>query len=356
MSEELYRQLQGRLDSYSLGFPATETGIEIAILKKLFSQQDAQMFLCLSPGLEDPASLAQRLGRPTGEVTAELEDMASRGLLFRLRKGETARYAAVPFMHGLLEFQVKRLDPEVIALLEQYFEQGLHRAIAGVNGLFLRTVPIGKSITPEHHVAAFEDAHAILAKNELIVVAECFCRKEKNLQGEGCQKPLEACFMFGSMARYYLDNRMGRQVDVAEAIQILERAQEEGLVTQPGTAQNPAGMCNCCGDCCGVLMAIKKHPKPAEIVFSNHQAAVTCASCSGCELCLERCQMDAITMTSAGTAEIDLDRCIGCGLCVPTCATEAIRLVAKPETKRRTPPETSREQMMQMKQERDRSR
>ncbi len=346
MSEELYRQLQRRLDSYSLGFPETETGIEIAILKRLFCEKDAELFLAMSPMLEEPASVADRLGKPADELAAQLEDMASRGLLFRLRKAETVKYAAIPFMHGLMEFQVQRLDPEVVAMLEQYFDQGLHQAIAGVNGLFLRTVPVGKSILPEHHVAAFEDARKILEKNELIVVAECFCRKAKRLHGEGCEKPLEACFMFGSMARYYLENKLGRQVDRTEAIALLEKAQEEGLVTQPSTAQNPAGMCNCCGDCCGVLAAIRKHEKPAEIVFSNFQAAVSAETCTGCEQCLDRCQMEAIQITEDGVARIDLDRCIGCGLCVTTCPAGSIQL--QPKARQKTPPETSRDQMLQM--------
>ena len=48
MSENIYRQLQQRLDLYSMGFPATESGIELKILKYLFSEDDAKMFLSLT--------------------------------------------------------------------------------------------------------------------------------------------------------------------------------------------------------------------------------------------------------------------------------------------------------------------
>jgi hypothetical protein len=71
MSKDIFRQLQQRLDLYSMGFPATETGIEITILKKLFSQKDAEMFLNMSPKMEDPESVARRcniemeIDRPT---------------------------------------------------------------------------------------------------------------------------------------------------------------------------------------------------------------------------------------------------------------------------------------------------
>jgi hypothetical protein len=75
--------------------------------------------------------------------------------------------------------------------------------------------------------------------------------------------------MFGSMGQYYLDRDMGREISLGEAIDILVQCREDNLVTQPATSQNPSGMCNCSSDCCGVLKALNKHPKQAEIVFSN---------------------------------------------------------------------------------------
>ena len=348
MSEDIFRRLQQRLDLYSSGFPATETGIEITILKKLFTQRDAEMFLNMSPMLEEPESVAKRLGNPVEEVAGQLEDMAKCGLLFRLRKGETVKYGAVPFIVGLYEFQVKRLDRELEDLMEQYFDQRLNQSIAGVDGLLLRTVPVEKSIVPEHQVATFDDAVAIIKKNDTIVVAECICRKGRKIMGKGCDKPIDACFLFGSFARFYIENNMGRRVDVEEAIGILRKAQDAGLVTQPATAQNPGGMCNCCGDCCHILGAVKKLPKPAELVFSNYQSAINGENCTGCEICLDHCQMEAITMNKDGVAQVDLDRCIGCGLCVTKCPSEAIGLIPKPDASRHVPPKTGGEQMMQI--------
>ncbi len=348
MSEDIFRQLQQRLDMYSMGFPATETGIEITILKKLFNQKDAEMFLNLSPKLEDQESVAQRLGSPIEEIAGQLEDMAQRGLLFRDRKGDSVKYGAIPFMHGLAEFQIKRLDREMGELIDQYMDQRFNQSIAEVDGLFLRTFPVEKSIISEHHVAAFDDACAIIEKNDTIVVAECLCRKAHKIMGNGCDKPIETCFMFGSMARFYIENNLGRRIDVEEAVDILRQAQDAGLVTQPATAQNPGGICNCCGDCCAILGAVKKFSKPAELVFSNYQAAINGENCTGCEICLDRCQMEAIVMNKDGVAQIDLDRCIGCGLCVTTCPSEASCLIPKPDANRRIPPVTSMDQMMQI--------
>ncbi len=347
MSEDLFRQLQKRLDQYSMGFPETESGIELKILEYLFSRDDAEMFLSLTQELEEPGAVSSRLGRPPEEVAAQLDDMAERGLLFRLKKGDAVRYAAIPFAHGLFEFQVKDIEPEFSEMVQQYFEEGLDGAMEKGAEYFVRTIPIQESVETGYNVAPYEDAVEILRGKEKIVVTQCVCRKSMEVIDRSCDRPLEVCFMFGSMGQYYLDREMGRRIDIEEAKEILLKCHEAGLVTQPATAQNPGGMCNCCGDCCGVLRALNRHPKPAGIVFSNHYAVVDEDLCDGCEICVDRCQMEAVTV-SGGVCGVSLDRCIGCGLCVTTCPVEAITLVPKPEGEQRTPPKNSFEQMMMM--------
>jgi Na+-translocating ferredoxin:NAD+ oxidoreductase RNF subunit RnfB len=107
-------------------------------------------------------------------------------------------------------------------------------------------------------------------------------------------------------------------------------------------------MCNCCGDCCGVLRALNKHSRATELVFSNHLAVVEIDDCNGCETCLERCQMNALSMNDDGLAVVTEDRCIGCGLCVTACPTEALKLVSKSEAQLCTAPASMAEQMMLM--------
>jgi len=84
MTEDTYRQLQQRLDQYSMGFPPAESGIEIKILRYLFSQEDAQMFLSLTHNLATASSIASDLNRSEENVAAQLEDMTDKGLVFRI--------------------------------------------------------------------------------------------------------------------------------------------------------------------------------------------------------------------------------------------------------------------------------
>jgi electron transport complex protein RnfB len=352
MSANTFQLLQERLNFYSIGFPQTASGVEIKILKELFTEDEADLFLSMSHRLEKPESVAQRINRPLPDVASQIENMAGRGLLFRVRKDDNVRYAAIPFVHGLFEFQVSRLDRNLSELLEEYFQEGFLDAFNKSRGTFLRTIPVHKSLDAARNVAAFDDAIEILKKKNQIVITDCICRKQKGLIDQSCDKPHETCFMFDTMGQYYLDNRMGRKIDIDEAIQILSDAQAAGLVTQPSTAQNPAGMCNCCGDCCGVLRALNQHPRPSEIVFSNYIARLEPELCIGCQTCLERCQMNALTMNDQDRAEINPDRCIGCGLCVTTCPSGALSLTLKPGDQFRVPPVTGSEQMTAMAKER----
>lgn len=165
--------------------------------------------------------------------------------------------------------------------------------------------------------------------------------------GEGCDKPEESCLIFGSAADYYLRNGFAREISKNEAVEFLQKADEAGLVLQPGNSQHAANICCCCGCCCGVLRTLKNMPKPLEYISAAFYAQTDIDSCDGCEICSDRCQMDAITYDD-GYADINLERCIGCGLCVTTCDTEAIRLVPKLEAEYQVPPANSAEQMMSL--------
>ena len=65
---DVYQQLANYLDNLPAGFPPTDTGVELRILKRLFSQQEAR----IAPGLtmmpEPVAAIAQRMGRDEAEL------------------------------------------------------------------------------------------------------------------------------------------------------------------------------------------------------------------------------------------------------------------------------------------------
>ena len=345
MTDTIYRKLQKQIDQYSLGFPAAESGIDLKILKKLYTEEEASIFLDISMQLETPDSLSERTNRDPQQAAGLLEEMAKKGLLFRKRKDNAAYYAAIPFVIGSFEFQLNRIDKEFAEMVEDYFNEVYLDNLGGILPP-LRTIPVNRSVNVSHNVAPYEDAREIIKSKEKIAVANCICRTHQELLNENCEKPLEACFVFGSHAEYYLENNMAREISQEEALAILDECEKAGLVNQPANMINPGGMCNCCGDCCGVLRALNQMSKPAEQVTNNYWASVDPDLCSGCELCIERCQMAAIRMNEEQLSTIDTDRCIGCGLCVTTCPEEALSMVLKPEDKQCTPFESGMELMI----------
>ena len=337
MPSVLYRQLQKQLDQWSVGYPATISGVEIKLLKTLFTEKEAELFLYMSLSLEPPETICERAGKDPATTSALLEQMAVKGLVFRHQKGTMMRYSAVPFVLGIYEYQVGRMEKVLAQNFEEYFEEAYYKSVAGVTSL-LRPIPVNRSIETDSRIATYDDAKEILRKQNKIVVAQCICQVQQDLIGQSCEKPGEVCFIFGSAGQYYIDNKMGRKISLDEAVEVLKKSHEAGLVVQPAGAQNPGGMCNCCGDCCAALRALKKFQKPAEMVSSNYFATVNRFECNSCDLCTDRCQMEAIQVKDV--AVIDLDRCIGCGLCVTTCPNEAIQLNPKNRDQVAVPPET----------------
>jgi Pyruvate/2-oxoacid:ferredoxin oxidoreductase delta subunit len=345
MANTIYRKLQQQIDQYSLGFPAADSGIDIKILKKLYTEEEASIFLDISMQLETPPSLSVRTNRDPEQTADLLEEMAKKGLLFRKRKGNAVYYAAIPFVIGSFEFQLNRMDKEFAEMVENYFKEVYFNNLGGILPP-LRTIPVNRSVNLAHNVAPYENAREIIKSKEKIAVANCICRTHRKLLNDNCGKPLEVCFVFGSHAEYYLENNMAREIDQKEALAILDECEKAGLVNQPANMINPGGMCNCCGDCCGLLRALNQMPKPAEQVTNNYRASADQDLCSGCELCIERCQMAAIRMNEDQLATIDPERCIGCGLCVTTCPEEALSMILKPQDKQCTPPESGMELMI----------
>ena len=143
--------------------------------------------------------------------------------------------------------------------------------------------------------------------------------------GEGCGKLEEACLVFDWVADYYEKNGIGRTIDATEALDILDQAQEQGLVCQPTNAKNPISFCLCCGCCCQVLQALKRHKVPSEGAATPFLAKVDEGSCVGCKICVERCPMEAVKVEEK-MANIDKNRCIGCGVCITTCPKDSIAL------------------------------
>jgi len=332
----IYRKLQQHLDKMPVGYPATESGIEIQILKHLFNPEQAEIALALGFYPEKVKKLHRKLKKfSLEELVQKLDEMYFNGLINRGVREENGKevkyYASAPLAIGMFEYQLNRLTPEFFKAVEEYFNQGFLDEFNRTKIPQIRTIPIEETVEYEQAIASYDDLKQVIENiGGPIAVANCICRTGTDLIDEPCKKTdlRESCFSFRTAAKVYIEKGLGREISKEEAIKILEKAQEDGLVLQPGNSQRPMNICTCCGCCCGVLSHQNKLEEPAQFFATNFYAKVDPDECIGCGICEDRCNMDAVHVED-NIAVVNLARCIGCGACVPTCTSEAIKLYKK---------------------------
>lgn len=337
MAKDVYKKLAERLDNLPGGFPSTRNGVELRILRKLFTPEEAGFSLHLNLMPEEAQVIARRAKISQKEASSRLEQMAKKGLIYRLEYDKKPmKYMAAQYVIGIWEFHVKDLNPELIKDMNEYIPT-LFNLDNWKKAPQLRTVPVGQSISARPETLPYEKAEEMVRAHEKFLVAPCICRREHKMMDKGCKKPEESCLILGRGVDYYKRNGLGRTIDLQEALEILKRADRAGLVLQSSNAQKIMNICCCCGCCCQVLKAVKRHPKPSSIISSPFLAHAEPESCEGCGICVERCQMEALTLKDDKVV-LDLDHCIGCGLCVTTCSTGSLTLERKPDSGQRYVP------------------
>ncbi|MFX1399502.1 MAG: ATP-binding protein [Promethearchaeota archaeon] len=343
MSEKelnVYKELAQHLDKMPVGYPSTESGIELKVLKHLFTPEQAKLALNLNY-MPDPLKKIYRRVKKSGiaieELEKKLDDMYQKGLINYGKRvseaGEEKFYANAPLVIGMFEYQLNRLTKEFILDFKQYLKEAFINEFNKPGIPQLRTIPIEQSVDYEQNIATYDELKNIIENiGEPIGVHECICRKAKDLLGEPCKKTdmRELCFSFRLGALSYNEKGLNRLITKDEALEIIRKAEEAGLVIQPGNSQRPFAMCLCCGCCCEVLTNQKRLDQPAQFFATNYFAEVDHELCVGCGVCENRCNMEAINIIEDKSI-VDLDRCIGCGVCIPTCPNEAITLKKKEE-------------------------
>jgi ferredoxin len=318
-----------------VGFPATESGIELKLLRHLFSPQQAELALFLS-ALPEPFERIRRragkLGLNSNQLKKTLDEMNANGLIRKQRdsKGKPT-YAKLMLAVGIYEMQVSRLTKELEELFTQYGQEAFGKAFVSRKTTQLRTVPVDVRLTPDRKVGTYDDARELITQSKgPFAIIDCICKKGQELLGEPCKQThySETCLTIGSIAERTISKGVGRKLTREQTLALLDRADADGLVVQPQNTQDPSFICFCCGCCCHVLRISNRFPEPASYFSANYFAKVDPDLCIGCGTCSSRCQMDAI-YTDNTESVVDLGRCIGCGLCVSTCPSEALSLERK---------------------------
>ncbi len=335
IDDQIYRQLQIQLDKYPIGYPATKSGVEIDILKYFFTPLQARIALCLTLRSIPVSPIHKRFRKrfhrelSKDDMGELLEEMFRKGVIRRSENNGAPRYGIAMLAIGMFEYHVDDLTSELVEMIHKYFDEAFGAEFFRSSLPQLRTSPHLKAIVPEYIVDTYDNMrHFITNTRETIHVANCVCKQGEAIIGKPCRQTdnIEVCLLFGSTS-YGARNR-AKKISKKECLQILDLAEEKGMVLQPGNSRRPSCICICCGCCCGVLTTAKKQPRPARFFASNYYARIDMALCRGCGICVQRCPMNAI-ISDDKNFRVDLDRCIGCGLCVTRCKPQAASLIKK---------------------------
>lgn len=332
MNNDIYYKLRDCLAKTPQGFPISEQEIEIKILKKLFTHEQAEIFINIS-GFSfltkvkaKNKSLQKKLKLTEEKLSKKLEGMANEGLLLRQKfdsKPNEPFYMTLPFIVGLYEFSTKKMDKELAELCHEYIKN-IADWMLRIPTKQLRIVPINNNIAQPKTIFHYDEIDEIIKNHYLISLSPCICALEQKSMGNTCKAPIERCIAFDWFAEHYIDTGLGRKITQDELYNIIQMGKEKGLIFSASNMQNSIGFCLCCDCCCSALRIANFDPNPAEQYQAAYLAQIDTEKCEECGLCLTRCNLDAIKIDKY--YKVDSKRCVGCGICAVSCPTNAITL------------------------------
>lgn len=330
-----YERLAVALNNLPNSFPRTESNIEITLLKKIFLPEEAFLAGFLTGTLDPVSEIAKRANLDEKDTAERLLTMMKKGFV----SGNASKgvYRLAPFIVGIYESQLERMDHELAHLMEEYLEQGGIQ-IMKYQPAVHRVIPSQSAVKSEW-ILPYDKLKELMMSCNTFRVRDCICRLQQDLEGSRkCTFPLHVELIFYA----------GQASDAApvspfvtreEALAVLDKTEQIGLVhTVSNVADGVYYVCNCCGCCCGILRGITEFGIEKSVAAANYYSIIDPDNCEGCGICISRCQVHAVSSRN-GISVVDRGKCIGCGLCATGCPSKVARLERKDEKEIVNPPE-----------------
>ena len=347
MADNVYRRLAQRLDEIPNGFPATESGVELRLLKKIFDPGEAELASVMKLTYEPASEIAERAGVDPKAARRTLKEMVRKGQILVGRGERQLTFRLMPFVVGFYEEQLPRMDKELAELFEEYVQVTKGGAIVLSGPAIHRVIPVEEAIPVDLEIFPYERASELLEKAKSWAVRDCICRVQTTLIGRGCDHPVQNCLTFAPVEGAFTGSDVARTISKEEALGILHEAEEAGLIHSTGNYRDSQYyICNCCTCSCGILRSIAEFGLPTSIAHSDFRAKVDSELCTGCDICLDRCQFGALSVPD-DICIVDRVRCLGCGLCATVCPDDALSLERLPAGEASEIPATHRDWMAQ---------
>ena len=236
------------------------------ILRMTFTPEEAAIAakMCFSPRSVEQISAAT--GVAPAELEKKLEIMANKMAIFSSDKDGKRSYGLLPTIPGLFEFpfmkgagtpELKKLGK----LWEEYHRDAMGTVFGSNKTPLMRVVAVAQALTPLNRAYPYEEVANLIKGADTIGLTECACR----VSVRGCDRPTDNCLIFDSPAKFLVSRGYARKISVEEALKVLNRAEEAGLVHTSNNSADKANMiCNCCPCCCTVLRGPRTQPRFAQ--------------------------------------------------------------------------------------------
>lgn len=192
-----------------------------------------------------------------------------------------------------------------------FFERMTFIPLAGVTqmlppgggGVGMHVIPVEKAIEFQNDSIKLEHISYWLKKYDGHISAGiCSCRASRAVTGDGCADDInDWCVQLGDMADYTVETGRAHYITKEEALEILQKAEDNGFVHQITNIDGETkifDICNCDVKICNALRT--------SLLFNTPNLS-----------------------RSAYTAKVDPKNCVACGLCVESCPAGAVKLGQK---------------------------
>lgn len=276
---------------------------------------DEMAEIALKMGVRKPRTLKDMV-KLTGKDEAYLEDilqkMSVNGVVeYNWENPQHEKQYVLPmFVPGSAEFSNMNSDmleknPELGRFFERMSRLPLEKVTPmvppGGAGIGMHVIPVEKAISMENNSVSIEHiSHWLDKYNGRYAASPCSCRKSRKTFDEGCaDDPADWCIAVGDMADYVVEtNKGGRYITKEEALEILQKAEDNGFVHQITNIDGEDkifAICNCNVNVCYALRTSQLFNTP-NMSRSAYVAHVDKANCVACGRCVEYCPAGAVTL------------------------------------------------------------
>ena len=328
--QDVYQELAEMIDKndpHVVGVPITPAFMKLLHLQ--FTPEEARLALQVGMVGGTLEQLAAKIGMDKGRLKKMLEKMADKGTMWVDPGKEDPVYRTLgSCAPGLVEtglFGNIRFpyDVELAKALHQVLFEWARDKLCTLGfpfaPIWAHPWALPEDARPEENLAEF------LKSQSYFSVSMCPCRLSHWISDPGnhCDHMLEACLHSGDTARWCVEHGMGREITMEEALDILRKANAEGLVH----SINIEGfICNCCTDCCPLFMGFLQL-KTKTVIASPFIPQIDEDTCNACGTCVDVCPVGALKLE--GFPVLDQGVCIGCGVCVTHCSLGSMKLVRR---------------------------